>query len=179
MAQSLNKVMLIGNLGRDAETRHTPSGTAVSNFSIATTARIKDSATGDWKDKTDWHNVVLWRGERVAQYLTKGRQVFVEGRLQTSSYEDRNGEKRFKTEVVCDSFGLMLLGGRGGSGEEGGGSYRQGGQGGSYRQGGSSNYSQSDRSSGGASGGGFDKPAAASEPAGSSEPPSDDDDIPF
>ena len=179
MASSLNKVMLIGNLGKDAETRHTPSGTAVTNFTVATTARIKDSATGDWKEKTDWHNVVLWRGERVAQYLTKGKKVFIEGRLQTSSYEDRNGEKRYKTEVVCDSFGLMLLGGRGGSGEEGGGSYRQGGQGGSYSQGGSSNYSQSDRSSGGASGGGFDKPAAASEPAGSSEPPSDDDDIPF
>ena len=179
MASSLNKVMLIGNLGRDAETRHTPSGTALSTFSLATTARIKDSATGDWKEKTDWHNVVLWRGERVAQYLTKGKKVFIEGRLQTSSYEDRNGEKRYKTEVICDPGGLMLLGGRGGSEEEGGGSYRQGGQGGSYSQGGSSNYSQSDRSSGGASGGGFDKPAAASEPAGSSEPPSDDDDIPF
>lgn len=168
MAQSLNKVMLIGNLGKDAETRHTPSGTAVTNFSVATTARIKDSATGDWKDKTDWHDVVLWRGERVAPFLTKGKKVFVEGRLQTRSYEDRNGEKRYKTEVVCDNFGLMLLGDRGGSGEEGGG-YRQGGQGGGYGR----------SSSGAASGGGMGQPAPSREPASSPEPPQDDDDIPF
>ncbi|MDE0261681.1 MAG: single-stranded DNA-binding protein [Bryobacterales bacterium] len=169
MAQSLNKVMLIGNLGKDAESRQTPSGTTVTNFSVATTARIKDSATGDWKDKTDWHDVVLWRGERVAQYLTKGKKVFVEGRLQTRSYEDRNGEKRYKTEVVCDSFGLMLLGDRGGSGEEGGGGYRQGGQSGGYGR----------SSSGAASGGGMGQPVPSSEPASSPEPPQDDDDIPF
>lgn len=169
MATSLNKVMLIGNLGKDAETRQTPSGTSVTNFRIATTARIKDAATGDWKEKTDWHDVVLWRGERVAQYLTKGRQVFVEGRLQTRSYEDRNGEKRFRTEVVCDNFGLMLLGGRGGPGEEGGGGYRQGGQGGGYGQGGS----------GAAPGGGSGQPAPSREPASSPEPSQDDDDIPF
>jgi len=169
MAQSLNKVMLIGNLGKDAESRQTPSGTTVTNFSLATTARIKDAATGDWKDKTDWHDVVLWRGERLAQYLKKGRKVFVEGRLQTRSYEDRNGEKRYRTEVVCDNFGLMLLGDRGGSGEEGGGGYRQGGQGGGYGQG----------SSGAGPGGGVGQPAPSREPASSPEPPQDDDDIPF
>ncbi len=169
MAQSLNKVMLIGNLGKDAETRQTPSGTAVTNFSVATTFRIKDAATGDWKDRTDWHDVVLWRGERVAPYLTKGKKVFIEGRLQTRSYEDRNGEKRYKTEVVCDNFGLMLLGDRGGSGEEGGGGYRQGGQGGGYGQGGS----------GAAPRGGGGQPAPSREPASSPEPSQDDDDIPF
>ena len=169
MAQSLNKVMLIGNLGKDAETRQTPSGTSVTNFSVATTARIKDSATGDWKEKTDWHDVVLWRGERVAPYLTKGKKVFVEGRLQTRSYEDRNGEKRYKTEVVCDNFGLMLLGGRDGQADEGGGGYRQGGQSGGYSR----------SSSGAASGGGMGQPAPSREPASSPEPSQDDDDIPF
>ena len=175
MASSLNKVMLIGNLGKDAETRHTPSGTAVTNFTVATTARIKDSATGDWKEKTDWHDVVLWRGDRVAQYLTKGKKVFIEGRLQTRSWEDQKGEKRYRTEVICDSFGLMLLGGRG---EEGGGSHRSGGQSSSYGQGGSGNYSQSEsRSSSGS--GGYDQPAPAQEQGGPAEPPPDDDDIPF
>ena len=168
MATSLNKVMLIGNLGKDAETRQTASGTSVSSFTLATTARVKDAATGDWKDKTDWHDVVLWRGERVAQYLTKGKKVFVEGRLQKRSWEDRNGEKRYSTEVVCDSFGLMLLGGRGGPGEEGGG-YRPSGQGGGYGQGGS----------GAAPGGGGGQPAPSREPASSPPPSQDDDDIPF
>ena len=169
MASGLNKVMLIGNLGKDAETRQTPSGTSVSNFTLATSARIKDAATGDWKDKVEWHNIVLWRGDRVAQYLTKGKRVFIEGRLQTSSWESQSGEKRYRTEVVCDSFGLMLLGDRGGPGEEGGGGYRQGGQGGGYRQGGS----------GAAPGGGGGQPAPSREPASSPPPSQDDDDIPF
>lgn len=116
MARSLNRVMLIGNLGKDAETRYTPSGTAVTNFSVATTARSKDAQTGEWKEHTDWHDVVLWRAEKVAEYLTKGRQVYVEGRLQTRSWEDQNGQKRYRTEVVADSFGVMLLGGRDGGG---------------------------------------------------------------
>jgi single-strand DNA-binding protein len=121
MARGLNKVMLIGNLGKDAETRHTPSGAAVSNFSIATTRSIKDQQSGEWRDETDWHDVVLWRGENVAQYLTKGTQVYVEGRLQTRSWEDKEGQKRYRTEVVVDGSGLMLLGGRGGAGGGGGG----------------------------------------------------------
>ena len=171
--------MLIGNLGQDAETRQTPSGTSVTSLRIATTARIKDAATGDWKDKTDWHDVVLWRGERVAPYLTKGKKVFVEGRLQTRSWESQSGEKRYRTEVVCDSFGLMLLGGRDGPGEEGGGGYRQGGQGGGYGQGGSRSYGRGDSTSSSASGGAQDQPAPAREPVSSSQPPADDDDIPF
>jgi single-strand DNA-binding protein len=119
MARSVNKVILIGNLGRDAETKFTPQGIAVSRFSIATTRRIKDNNTGDWKDETDWNNVVLWRNENLAQYLTKGKQVYVEGRLQTRSYDDKDGNKRYSTEVVAEE--VMLLGGRGEGGEGGGG----------------------------------------------------------
>lgn len=115
MARSLNKVMLIGNLGADAETRYTQGGTAVTNFRIATSRRFKDQS-GDWREDTDWHDIVLWRGENVAPYLTKGTQVYVEGRLQTRSYEDQQGQKRYRTEVVADNFNLMLLGGRGGGG---------------------------------------------------------------
>lgn len=132
--------MLIGNLGRDAETRYTPGGTSVTNFSIATTRRVKDGQTGDWRDETDWHDVVLWRGENVAQYLTKGTQVYVEGRLQTRSWEGQDGQKRYRTEVVCDgNQGLMLLSGR------------DGGGGGGRR---SDDFSQEPRSQGGPSGGG-------------------------
>ena len=123
MARGLNKVMLIGNLGKDAETRYTPNGAAVTNFRLATARRWKDPQTGEWKDATDWHDVVVWRAEKIADYLTKGRQVYVEGRLQTRSWEDQNGQKRYQTEVVADSFGLMLLGGR----EGGGGDFSRGG----------------------------------------------------
>src|SRR6266700_1176261 len=109
MARSVNKVILIGNLGRDAETKFTPSGVAVTKFSIATTRRVKDGQTGEWRDETDWSNVVLWRQENVGQYLTKGKQVYIEGRLQNRSYEDKDGQKRYATEVVAEE--LMLLGG--------------------------------------------------------------------
>jgi single-strand DNA-binding protein len=109
--------MLIGNLGKDAETRYTPSGVAVTNFSLATARSVKDGQTGEWRDETDWHDIVLWRGENVSQYLTKGTQVYIEGRLQTRSWEDQNGQKKYRTEVVCDGpSGLQLLGSRGGGG---------------------------------------------------------------
>jgi single-strand DNA-binding protein len=119
-SRSLNKVMLIGHLGRDAETRFTPGGTAKTTFSVATNRRYKDSQTGDWKDETDWHNIVLWRQENFANYLTKGRQVYVEGRLHTRSWDDKDGQKRYMTEVVADQ--VFLLGGRGEGGmDEGAG----------------------------------------------------------
>ncbi len=122
MARSVNKVILIGNLGRDAETKYTPQGVAVSRFSIATTRRIKDNATNEWKDETDWNNVTLWRNENLAPYLQKGKQVYVEGRLQTRSYQDKDGVKKYSTEVVAED--VILLGGRGGGdGEGGGGGY--------------------------------------------------------
>jgi single-strand DNA-binding protein len=110
MARSVNKVILVGNLGRDAETRFTPNGTARTTFSVATSRRWKDQQTGEWKEETNWHNIVLWRQENLANYLTKGRQVYVEGRLQTRSYEDKEGRKVYTTEVVAEE--VLLLGSR-------------------------------------------------------------------
>src|SRR3984885_3659214 len=120
-SRSVNKVILVGHLGRDAETRHTPSGVPVTKFSVATSRRWKDQATGDWKEETDWSRVVLWRGEAVAPYLLKGKQVYVEGRLQTRSYDDKDGKKVWATDVVADE--VILLGGRGDSAPSGGDEY--------------------------------------------------------
>jgi single-strand DNA-binding protein len=113
-SRSVNKVILIGHLGRDAETKFTPSGVSMTKFSVATNRRWKDQQTGEWKEETDWANVVLWRQENLANYLTKGKQVYVEGRLQTRSWDDKDGKKQYMTEVVADE--LILLGGRGGEG---------------------------------------------------------------
>jgi single-strand DNA-binding protein len=121
-SRSVNKVILLGHLGKDAETKFTPSGVARSNFTIATNRRWKDQQSGEWKEETEWHNVVLWRSENLANYLTKGKQVYVEGRLQTRSWEDKEGQKRYMTEVVCED--LVLLSNRGG---EGGGAPMGGG----------------------------------------------------
>ncbi len=110
-SRSVNKAILIGNLGRDAETRFTPTGAARTTFAIATSRRWKDQQTGEWKEETDWHNVVLWRQENLANYLTKGTRVYVEGRIQTRSYDDKDGNKRYITEVVAEE--VLLLGGRG------------------------------------------------------------------
>jgi single-strand DNA-binding protein len=111
-SRSVNKVILLGHLGKDAETRFTPQGAAVTNFTLATNRRWKDQQTGEWKDQTEWHNIVLWRSENVSTFLTKGKQVYIEGRLQTRSWEDKDGNKRYTTEVVAED--LILLGGRGG-----------------------------------------------------------------
>ena len=111
-SRSLNKVMLIGRLGKDAETRYTQSGTAVTNFTLATNRRHKDQQTGEWQEDTDWHDIVLWKAENLANYLQKGKQVYVEGRLQTRSWEDQSGNKKYRTEVIADPFGVILLGGR-------------------------------------------------------------------
>jgi single-strand DNA-binding protein len=118
-SRSVNKVILIGNLGRDAETAFTASQVAVVKFSVATSRRWKDQATGDWKEETNWSNIVFWRGENVAPYLLKGTQVYVEGRLQTRSYDDKDGKKVWTTDVVADE--VILLGGRGGNAPGGGG----------------------------------------------------------
>jgi single-strand DNA-binding protein len=119
-SRSVNKVILIGNLGRDAETAFTASQVAVVKFSVATSRRWKDQATGDWKEETNWSNVVFWRGENVAPYLLKGTQVYIEGRLNTRSYDDKDGKKVWTTEVVADE--VILLGGRGAGASSGGGS---------------------------------------------------------
>ena len=118
-SRSVNKVILVGHLGRDAETKFTPGGAAVTRFSVATNRRWKDKDSGEWKEETDWSNVVLWRSENLANYLTKGKQLYVEGRLQTRSYEDKDGKKVYATEVVADD--VILLGGQGGGGSRGGG----------------------------------------------------------
>jgi len=122
-SRSVNKVILLGHLGKDAETRFTPSGVARSTFTIATNRRWKDQQSGEWKEETDWHNVVLWRSENLANYLLKGKQVYVEGRLQSRSYDDKEGQKRYVTEVVADD--LILLGGRGEGGSSGGGDFER------------------------------------------------------
>ena len=118
-SRSVNKVILVGHLGRDAETKFTPGGAAVTRFSVATNRRWKDKDSGEWKEETDWSNVVLWRSENLANYLTKGKQIYVEGRLQTRSYEDKDGKKVYATEVVADD--VILLGGQGGGGGRSGG----------------------------------------------------------
>lgn len=105
----VNKVILVGNLGRDPELRSTQSGQAVANFSLATSRRWRDR-DGNLQEQTEWHNVVCWgrQAEVAGQYLTKGKQIYVEGRLQTRSWEDRqSGEKRYRTEVVCDNFQML------------------------------------------------------------------------
>jgi single-strand DNA-binding protein len=114
---------LIGHLGRDAETAYTASQTSVTKFSVATNRRWKDQASGEWKEETNWTNVVLWRAENLSPYLTKGKQVYVEGRIQTRSYEDKEGKKVYATEVVADD--VILLGGRGEGGGGGADEYSQ------------------------------------------------------
>lgn len=115
MARSVNKAIVLGHLGKDAETRFTQSGVAVSKFSLATSRRWKDQS-GEVKEETDWHNVVVWRQENLANYLTKGKQVYVEGRLQTRSYEDQDGVKRYITEIVADD--VLLLAGQNGASQD-------------------------------------------------------------
>lgn len=108
-SRSVNKVFLIGHLGRDAETKFTPSGVPCTRFSVATTRSWKDQQTNEWKEETNWTNVTAWRKENLANYLTKGKQVHVEGRLQSRSYDDRDGKKVYITEVIAED--IMLLGG--------------------------------------------------------------------
>ena len=182
-SRSVNKVILIGNLGRDAETKFTPGGAARTTFSIATTRRWKDQATGEWKDETDWHNIVLWRSENLANYLLKGKQIYLEGRLQTRSYEDKDGKKVYATDVVAEE--VMLLGGKG----EGGG----GGEAGAFGEGagGGGGYRDRGGAGGGAgagAGGPVSMPRSAMAPrtAAQPQPAADsfdqgitDDDVPF
>lgn len=109
MAKSVNKVILIGNLGKDPEVKYTASGTAVASLTIATNERYKDKE-GNWQDKTEWHRVVAWQrlAEICGEYLKKGKTVYIEGKLQTRSWE-QNGEKKYSTEIVAQD--LVLLGG--------------------------------------------------------------------
>jgi single-strand DNA-binding protein len=155
--KSLNRVQLIGNLGKDPEIKYTPQGTAVAKLTIATNERFKDKS-GEWQDRTEWHNVVLWQrlAEIAGEYLKKGGKVYIEGRLQTRSWDDKQtNQKKYMTEVVASD--LILLGGRGEG--EGGGGYSRG-----AAAGGNNN---------------FDQRVPEHEPAGAASGPITDEDIPF
>ena len=108
----INKVILIGRLGSDPEVRYTPSGVAVANFNIATSEEWKDKDSGEKRERTEWHRIVAWRrlGEICGEYLSKGKQVYIEGRLQTRDWEDRDGNKRYTTEIVASD--VQFLGAR-------------------------------------------------------------------
>jgi single-strand DNA-binding protein len=124
MAKSVNKVILLGNVGKDPEIRATPSGTMVANFSLATTDRVKDQG-GNWSDRTEWHNLVAFQrtAEIIRDYVKKGSKLYVEGKIQTRSWDDKtSGEKKYRTEIIIND--LSLLSGRGeGEGGGGGGGY--------------------------------------------------------
>ncbi|HKL48487.1 MAG TPA: single-stranded DNA-binding protein [Desulfuromonadales bacterium] len=151
---SVNKVILVGNLGKDPELRYTPSGTAVATFPLATSERFKNRE-GQQQERTEWHNIVMWRGlaEIGGKYLHKGKQIYIEGKIQTRSYDDRDGNKRYMTEIVADQMQML---GRGG--EEGG----SGGGRGNW------NGPKEDHSAPGGGGGSQDEPTF-----------NPDDDIPF
>src|ERR1700685_1071151 len=119
-SRSVNKVILVGHLGRDAETAYTASQIPVTKFSVATSRRWKDQQSGEWKEETNWSNITFWRGENVAPYLLKGTQIYVEGRLQTRSYDDKDGKKVYATDVVAEDV-ILLSGNRGEGGGGGGG----------------------------------------------------------
>ncbi len=170
----INKVILVGNLGADPEMRTTGSGMAVCNLRIATTTRKKNQ-DGTWADSTEWHSVVCFgrTAENAGQYLRKGRQVYVEGRLQTRKWQDKEGKDRWSTEVVCND--LKFLGGRdgGGGGGGGGGSYGGGGGGGGGGYGGGSAGGGYGGGSTGGGGGGDTGSGGGDMPYGGN------DDIPF
>lgn len=161
MARGINKVILVGNLGNDPDVRYTPDGRAIANVSIATTESWKDKGTGENRDKTEWHRVVMFNrlGEIAGEYLKKGSQVYIEGKLQTRKWQDKSGQDRYTTEIVANE--MQMLGGRGGSGGGAGGGYDQsaGGFGGGQSSGGGNNF-----------GGGAPAGAMGDDP---------DDDIPF
>ena len=123
---SLNKVMLIGNLGKDPEVRYTTSGSAVASFPLATTEKYKNKS-GEWEEKTEWHNVTLWArlAEIAGEYLSKGKTVYIEGRLQTRKWQDKEGKDRYTTEIVGEKMQMLSAKGDGG-GKSGGG--RSGGE---------------------------------------------------
>ena len=134
---SLNKVMLIGNLGKDPEVRYTAGGTAVASFSIATTEKFKGKS-GDWEEKTEWHNITLWArlAEIAGEYLSKGKTVYIEGRLQTRKWQDKEGKDRYTTEIVGEKMQMLSSKGEGGGGQRQGGrpSQQEHNQGSTYEE---------------------------------------------
>ncbi|KAB8306558.1 MULTISPECIES: single-stranded DNA-binding protein [Rahnella] len=179
-SRGVNKVILVGNLGQDPEIRYMPNGGAVANMTLATSESWRDKATGEQKEKTEWHRVVLFGklAEVAGEYLKKGSQVYIEGALQTRKWTDQAGVEKYTTEVVVNVGGTMqMLGGRTGGGAPAGGGQASAGGG---QQGG---WGQPQQPQGGNqfSGGQQARPAAQNNaPAQNNEPPMDfDDDIPF
>ena len=144
MSRGINKVILVGNLGKDPEVRQTPSGVSVAKFSLATTERAKDKS-GEWTDKTEWHNVIAFNrtAEIAGQYLKKGRTVYIEGKIQNRSWDDKEtGQKKYITEILVNDL-VLLGGGREGGDEGGGGGYsRKSGGGSASSSSGDNNYDQ-------------------------------------
>ncbi|MGB7298439.1 MAG: single-stranded DNA-binding protein [Burkholderiaceae bacterium] len=169
---SVNKVILVGNLGKDPDTRYSPNGGAICNVNIATTRQWKDKATGERREETDWHRVVFFNrlAEIAGEYLKKGRSVYVEGRLQTRKWQDKEGKDQWTTEVVADQ--MQMLGGRGEEGGGGGGGYNR-----------DSAPARSGGSGGGSGGGSSGGSGSGSSRGSQSSPPPNfddmDDDIPF
>ncbi|WP_175857955.1 single-stranded DNA-binding protein [Burkholderia anthina] len=182
---SVNKVILVGNLGADPEVRYLPSGDAVANIRLATTDRYKDKASGDFKEMTEWHRVAFFGrlAEIVSEYLKKGSSVYIEGRIRTRKWQGQDGQDRYSTEIVADQ--MQMLGGRGaggggGGGDEGGyGGYGGGGGGGrggeQMERGGGGGGGRAGGAPRGGAGGGQSRPSA---PAGGGFDEMDDD-IPF
>ena len=166
---SINKVILIGNLGKDPETRYTPDGAAITNITLATTDTWKDKATGEKKEATEWHRVSFFGrlAEIAGQYLKKGRPVYIEGRIRTRKWQDKEGVDRYSTDIIADE--MKMLGSREGMGAPGGddeGSARAPAHAGGGSGGGATG-----------AGSGAARPAAAKKPAGGFDDM--DDDIPF
>ena len=163
MPRGVNKVILVGNVGKDPEFRTSAGGTAVAKFTLATTDRAKD-AQGNWADKTEWHNLIMFQrtAEVARDYVKKGSQVYVEGKIQTSSWDDKgSGQKKYRTEILVSDMQLLggRAGGEAGSGAASGGYAGSGSAGGGYGSGGSYAGARANTSSGG-SGGGYAQPAS-------------------
>ena len=155
--KSVNKVILIGNLGKDPELKYTPSGTPVAKFSLATNERFKDKE-GQWQDRTEWHNITAWArtAEIASEYLKKGGKVYIEGRIRTDSWDDKqSGQKKYMTNIIGSE--IILLGGRGEGAEHSGGT----------------------RAAGASAGNNFDQSVPEAEHAPASASPITDEDIPF
>ncbi|WP_413725992.1 single-stranded DNA-binding protein [Sodalis sp. RH16] len=187
-SRGVNKVILVGNLGQDPEVRYMPNGGAVANMTLATSESWRDKQTGETKEKTEWHRVVLFGklAEVAGEYLKKGSQVYIEGALQTRKWTDQGGQERYTTEVVVNVGGTMqMLGGRQGGGAGAPGANAGGGQQGGWGQpqqpqGNNAQFSGNPAAAPSSTAG---RPAAAPQnnaPAAGNEPPMDfDDDIPF
>ena len=178
MARGINKVILIGNLGKDPETRYTPSNAAVTNLTIATSDSWRDKQSGEQQERTEWHRVVCWNrtAEIAAEYLKKGSKVYIEGRLQTRKWQAKDGQDRYTTEIVANDLQFLDSrgGGGGADGAGSGGGYSRGGSGGSG--GGSPPDEDWGQPAGRSGGGNRPAPTTGPGPAGGDD---FDDDIPF